>query len=70
MDLEPDLPRITAPTLVLAGSEDQSTPPALAETVAAGIPGARLELIDGAAHLANVSHPDEFTRRVCDFLGT
>jgi 3-oxoadipate enol-lactonase len=68
MDLEPDLSRITAPTLVLAGDEDQSTPPALAETIAASIPGARLELIAGAAHLANVSHADEFSRRVLDFL--
>jgi 3-oxoadipate enol-lactonase len=68
MDLTPELSRIAAPTLVLAGGADQSTPPALAEQIAAGIPGARLEVITGAAHLANVSHPDDFNRLLLDFL--
>jgi len=68
MDLTADLPRVTAPTLVITGSEDQSTPPELGRAVAAGIRGARLVEIAGAAHLPNVSHADEFTRLVAEFL--
>jgi pimeloyl-ACP methyl ester carboxylesterase len=49
---------VTAPTLVIAGLEDESTPPAHAQRIAAGIAGSRLTLIAGAAHLANVSRPE------------
>ncbi len=70
MDLEPGLGNVTAPTLVIIGSEDQSTPPELGRRVAAGIPGARVAEVDGAAHLANLSHPDEVTRLLLDFLAT
>jgi 3-oxoadipate enol-lactonase len=68
MDLAPDLLNVAAPTLVIVGSEDQSTPPELGRAVAAGIPGARLVQIDGAAHLANVSHAEQFTQLLLDFF--
>lgn len=69
MDLHADLAKVQAPTLVIAGSEDQSTPPELGRAVAAGIPGARLVEIPGAAHLSPVSHTDEVTRLITEFLG-
>jgi 3-oxoadipate enol-lactonase len=48
------LPAITAPTLVVAGADDLATPvDPHARTIAAGIPGARLEVVPGA-HLANI----------------
>jgi 3-oxoadipate enol-lactonase len=53
MDLRSALPAITAPTLVIAGDADPATPPDHADRIAAGIPGARLELVP-AAHLATV----------------
>jgi 3-oxoadipate enol-lactonase len=52
MDLRPDLPRISAPTLVLAGAEDPATPPEHGATIAELIGGARLDIIPAAAHLA------------------
>ena len=61
MDLRPSLPAITAPALVIAGSEDPATPPWHGAVIARGIPGARLRVIRGAAHLANVSNPGEVT---------
>jgi 3-oxoadipate enol-lactonase len=70
MDLEPELAKVTAPTLVIVGSDDQSTPAELGRAVAAGIPGARLAQIDGAAHLAHLSHAEQFTRLVLDFLAS
>jgi pimeloyl-ACP methyl ester carboxylesterase len=45
-----ELPTITAPTLVIHGSADRLIPPAAGRDVAARVPGARLELIDGMGH--------------------
>ncbi|TDQ51579.1 3-oxoadipate enol-lactonase [Actinorugispora endophytica] len=53
MDLRPDLPAITAPTLVVGGFDDPSTPPDQAELIAASIPDSRLEIVPDAAHLAS-----------------
>lgn len=55
------LPAISVPTLVIAGSADPSTPvQPHAATMAAAIPGARLEVLD-AAHLATIEKADEAT---------
>ncbi|MFF4698388.1 3-oxoadipate enol-lactonase [Streptomyces chattanoogensis] len=56
-DLRAELPRIAAPTLVIAGREDPATPPAHARELADGIPGATLLELPGAAHLANAERP-------------
>ena len=61
MDLRPLLGSVTAPTLVLAGAEDPATPPWHGAVIASAIPGARLRVIRGAAHLANVSAAAQFT---------
>jgi 3-oxoadipate enol-lactonase/4-carboxymuconolactone decarboxylase len=51
-DVREDLRRISAPTLVVAGAEDPSTPPAgNAELIAERVPGARLVVLEEAAHL-------------------
>jgi 3-oxoadipate enol-lactonase len=68
MDLAPDLGRIAAPTLVIAGADDLATPPSHAERIAAGIPGGRTAVVPGA-HLANLSHPEPVTRLMLRFLG-
>jgi 3-oxoadipate enol-lactonase len=57
MDLRPELPAITAPTLVLAGADDPATPPAHGAAIAELVAGARLEVIPAAAHLAAVEAP-------------
>lgn len=51
LDLTKELRRITLPTLVIGGTNDVITPPAEARRMARGIPGARLELLDGAGHM-------------------
>jgi 3-oxoadipate enol-lactonase/3-oxoadipate enol-lactonase/4-carboxymuconolactone decarboxylase len=58
MDLRPVLPAITAPTLVIAGRDDPSTPPAMAEAICAGIAQAELVVLPRAAHLLAVEHPN------------
>jgi 3-oxoadipate enol-lactonase len=59
---------IRVPTLVLCGAEDRITPPALSEELAALIPGARLEWIEAAGHLANAEQPRAFNAAVDRFL--
>jgi pimeloyl-ACP methyl ester carboxylesterase len=68
MDLRPVLARITAPTLVISAAEDPATPPWHGAVIASGISGARLAVIRGAAHLANVSVPGQVTAALLDHL--
>lgn len=65
--LEPELAAIHAPTLVIAGASDLSTPIERAEALVAGIEGADLLVLD-AGHLSNVEQAEEFTTAVADFL--
>ena len=58
LDLRPALPAITAPTLVIAGREDPSTPPAMAEEICHGIAQAELVVLPRAAHLLAVERAD------------
>ncbi|MFL1461946.1 alpha/beta fold hydrolase [Roseococcus sp. DSY-14] len=57
-DSRPDLPGITVPTLVAVGEEDVLTPPALAEEMAAAIPGAALARLPGSGHLPTMEVPE------------
>ena len=59
---------IRTPTLILVGDQDAITPPALSEQLAALVPSARLDIIKGASHLANLDKPVEFNRSIDDFL--
>ena len=63
-DFRDELGRIEAPTLVIAGAEDEATPIGDAELVADLVDGARLVIIDGAAHLANVEQALAFSDAV------
>ncbi len=68
MDLRPCLGSITAPTLVIAAADDPATPPWHGAVIASAIPGARLAVIRGAAHLANVSAAAEVTTALAGHL--
>ena len=59
---------IRAPVLVLCGSEDKVTPPALSRELARSIPGAQVELVEGAGHLGNLERPAEFNTLVGAFI--
>lgn len=58
--------RIACPTLVIAGSRDEATPPAMSQAIADRIPGAQLASLD-AAHLSAVEQPEAFAQRLADF---
>ena len=67
MDHRELLPRISAPTLVIAGKHDAATPPEANEYISKCIAGAQFVLLD-AAHLSNIEQPQAYTRTVLDFL--
>ena len=59
---------IRVPTLVLCGTEDKVTPPALSRDLAGLIPGAHYAVIEGAGHISNLEKPDEFNRLAQEFI--
>lgn len=62
------LGRIQAPTLVIWGAQDRVLPLALGQAYQRGIPGARLETVEGCGHLPPFEQPERFARLVLDFL--
>lgn len=67
-DSTPDLARISCATLVLAGENDEVTPPRDAEAMHRAIPRSTLTVIPGAGHLSNMEQPDAFSKALGDFL--
>jgi 3-oxoadipate enol-lactonase len=59
---------IRAATLVIAGAEDPVATVDGAESIRDSIPEARLVVIEGAAHLANVEQPEAVTQAILDHL--
>jgi len=68
-DVTDRLWQIDVPTLVLAGSRDVIVPPARQRALAAAIPGASFELLEGAGHIGFLTHRAETVRRVRKMLG-
>jgi 3-oxoadipate enol-lactonase len=68
-DLRRDLHRVTVPTLVVAGSKDESTTVADGAYLRDNIPEARMEVLD-ASHLSNVERSAEFSALLDEFLST
>jgi proline iminopeptidase len=62
------LREITAPTLVLAGRDDFQFPPEHQKSLAAGIPNARLRIIEEAGHNVISEKPEEVRQEITNFL--
>jgi pimeloyl-ACP methyl ester carboxylesterase len=67
-DSRETLPKLRVPTLVLAGSEDAIVPLAESDAMAQAIPGARLEIVPRAGHLANLEQPEAVAAALSGFL--
>jgi pimeloyl-ACP methyl ester carboxylesterase len=67
-EIEPLYPSIAVPTLVVWGREDSWLPAAQADQLAAVIPGAQLELVDGAGHLIQLDQPIPLATHLRDWL--
>jgi 3-oxoadipate enol-lactonase len=66
--LSSDLGNVRAPTLVIAGADDPVGTPAIARDMAGAIPGARLEIVPDARHLANVEQAELVTDALREHL--
>lgn len=67
-DLTIEISKISLPTLCIGGTSDLSTPPELAQAMAAAIPNARCELIAGAGHIPCLQMPETLARLILDFV--
>lgn len=70
MDLTADARRIACPTLVVAGAQDQATPPAASRAIVAAAKGAKLVEIPDCAHLSAVERPAELTAVLSEFFAS
>lgn len=70
LDLSAVLIGIGNHTLVMAGSDDATTPPALARELATEIPGARFVEIAGCGHCPQIEKPRAFFEAVEGFLAS
>ncbi len=66
IDLNAGNARIACPTLVIVGSRDEATPPAMSQVMVDGISGAKLVSLD-AAHLSAVEQPQAFAALLTEF---
>jgi 3-oxoadipate enol-lactonase len=62
------LAKISVPTLILVGSEDQITPVADSEKMHQAIAGSRLVVLEKAAHVSNLEQTEQFNQALLDFL--
>ncbi len=60
---------ITAPTLVVHGSEDKLIRPSSGRVLAEKIPGARLVMLEDCGHMPMHEHPEALAAHVLEFLG-
>ncbi len=67
-DSRPLLAHISVPTLVLAGADDQLTPPEESRIWSAQIAAAAFAVIEGAGHVSNLERPQTFNARLLSFL--
>lgn len=67
-DYRPLLDSIAVPVLVVCGERDQVAPQHYAREIAQAVPGARMEILNGAGHVANADAPEAFNRMLESFL--
>jgi pimeloyl-ACP methyl ester carboxylesterase len=67
--VEPMMPSVKAPALVLYGSLDQLTDASMIEVWRKGLPSMDGEVYEDAGHVLLYDRPEEVGRRMRDFLG-
>lgn len=67
-DQQESLRNVEVPTLVLCGRDDKLCPLERHELMHGLIPGSRLEIIEGAAHMPTLEQPDATTDALCGWL--
>lgn len=68
LDLRPALAAVRIPVLVLAGEQDQATPPEMSRELASLLPNATFTLLAGCAHVPQLQDPRLFLDAIAEFL--
>lgn len=68
-DYDAMLAQLDLPVMVVQGDRDIIVAPAMAQHIAANIPGARLEMFENIGHAPFMEAPEAFNRTLLDFLG-
>jgi pimeloyl-ACP methyl ester carboxylesterase len=67
MDLHHALPRLTVPTIVIAGADDKLTPPSHAQRIAEMLPALRrLAVLEHTGHMTPLERPDVVTAALAE----
>ena len=67
-DLRPELGRITAPTLVIAGRHDWICPPEFSEEIARLVPRAELRIFENSSHSIRADEPRALLDAIAGFV--
>ena len=67
-DLRPELARIAAPTLILAGRHDWICPPEFSEEIHRLLPGSDLRIFENSSHSIRADEPDAMLDAIAGFL--
>jgi pimeloyl-ACP methyl ester carboxylesterase len=68
MDLQPELGRVTAPVLLVAGDRDGVVPPPTLEEIAQALPNAVKRAVEDCGHNLTVEQPEVLVEEVRSFL--
>ncbi|MEU6553227.1 alpha/beta hydrolase [Streptomyces sp. NPDC046915] len=68
--LWPELPRITAPTLAVTGSDDPGSTPQMSRRLASRIPNGRAMVVPGARHLLPLECPEALNDAILQHIGS
>jgi 3-oxoadipate enol-lactonase len=68
LDTAPKLGDLKKPTLVIVGEHDPTTPVAASRAIAERIPGAVLQIVPGASHMAPLEKPAQVNEILKSFL--
>jgi pimeloyl-ACP methyl ester carboxylesterase len=60
--------RVTVPVLLVVGEESSDPARAYVDAVCSALPDARIEVLEGQGHVADVFAPEMFARRILRFL--
>jgi pimeloyl-ACP methyl ester carboxylesterase len=70
LDIAGEVARIGVPVLVVCGTDDKMTPPALSQSLQDNIPGARFILIEGAGHMVMLENVSAFNSALRSFTSS
>ena len=67
-DVRKDLPKITAPTLVIGGRHDWICSPEFSQEIAQGIPNSQLLIMEKSGHSVRADQPEELRKTITNWL--